>query len=523
LRAWLAAIAIGTLALLLHGFRVTSAPDLFGDEGLYNLVARHLATGVGLVDDTGTFVWHPPGYPLLLSLWATATGSVNIEFTTAILDSRYVNVILSGCTAALLVLFGRRLLELRAGIFMGLLFVGDLFVQRINRRSMIETSVMLLILIGLYVFYTHREKLSRTRIVGAGVVFGAAILTKEVAAIALVGLAAYVGLFQRRFIKAYLGVFAIAAAMYAAYLAWGLTTDPDRFAAFKFATLTRIAGIGRGLVPREARIDTSINPGILERLGPAVVDYGPTYLLLAIGALATLVLLLRFRDRPAAQLVLCWSAFSYIAIGFGTIVGAGDQFLYYVVVPAMVAIGYVAVATWSTMESIALRIPGTRTRLRLVIVLIVALASYDALVWTSRYGIGEDDSYARLSEYVREQVPPGSTIVVGTDVNNFLFRPEYDIQFYRDQNSVLTKKVRYFILSSKEAGQRYNRMTPQFYDWIRSHTRPMLELDGDTYWTLGLYRWDDDLAASGDPPAAAVVASRRPVALDHTAMTADRF
>jgi hypothetical protein len=493
-RARVAAIAIGSLALVLHGFRVTSAPDIFGDEGLYNLVARHLATGIGLVDDVGTFVWHPPGYPLLLSLWAQVTGSLNIDFTTAILDSRYLNVIFSGLTAALLVMFGRRLLDLRAGILMGLLFAGDLFVQRINRRSMIETSVMFLMLIALYVFYTQREKVSRTRVIGAGLAFGAAILTKEVAAIAIVGLGAYVVLFQRWLIGSFAKVVAIAGAMYAVYVAWGLTTDPDRFLAFKLGALTRIAGIGRGLVPREARIDTGINPGIVERLGPAVVDFGPTYLLMAVGALALLGLLLRFRDRPAAQLVLCWGAVSYIVIGFGTIVGAGDHFLYYVLIPAIVAIGYVSVAAWPSIEKIGIGIPGTGLKFRLAVVLLVALASYDAVVWTSRYGVGVDDSYARLAQYVREEVPAGSTIVVGADVNNFLFRPDYDVEFYRDQNSVLTNDVRYFIMSSKEALQRYNRMTPEFYDWVRSHTEPMVELDGETYWTLGLYRWDDDLA-----------------------------
>jgi hypothetical protein len=499
-RVRVATLAIGTLALVLHGFRVTSAPDIFGDEGLYNLVARHLATGAGLVDDTGPFMWHPPGFPLLLTLWAQATGSGSGDFTTAIVDSRYVNVILSACTAALLVMFGRRLLDLRAGVLIGLLFTGDLFVQRINRRSMIETSAMLLMLIALYAFYTQRDRFSRTRVIGAGVAFGAAILTKEVAAIAIVGVGAYVGLFQRRFIRPFLGVVAVTSAMYAGYVAWGLWTDPDRFLAFKTSALTRVLGIGRGLVPREARLTTGANPGIIERLGPAFVDYGPTYLLLAVGAFATLALFMRFRDRPAAQLVLCWTAVSYVAIGFGTIVGAGDQFLYYVLIPAIVAISYVSVAAWPSIQRIGIRIPGTRFGLRFAMVLLVALASYDVVVWTSRYGIGEDDSYVRLSQFVHEHVPPGSTIVVSADVNNFLFRPEYDVEFYRDQANVLTKKVRYFILSSKEAQQRYNRMTPDFYGWVRSHTEPMLELDGETYWTLGLYQWVDDGTASDLTP-----------------------
>lgn len=452
-------------------------------------MARNLATGLGLKDDVGTFFWHPPVYPLVASVWIELTGSAGIDFTTAMLDSRALNVIFSACTAALLVLLGRRLLDLRAGLLMGFLFMGDLFVQRINRRAMLETPVVLLMVLGLYLFYRYRERGGRGAIVGAGVAFGLAVLTKEVAVLGLFALGAWVIVFQGGARRALLGVTGIVAGMYAVYAAWALATDPTRYLAFQIGALSRIFALGRGVVPAAARLDSGANPGIIERLGPAFLSYGPTYLLLGFGALATVSLAVRYRERPAAQLLLCWSAVSYATIGFGEVAGFGDQFFYYVLVPAIAVIAYLIVAAWPAVDRPAIRFRRIGLRLGAVGLVLVLLGAYDATVWVARYATKADDGYARIERYVLANVPPGSTIVAGADVSNFLFRPEYKIEFFREQASVLDAKVQYFILSTKEVQQRYNRMTPAFYDWVRAHTTPLLEVQGDTYLTLGLYRW----------------------------------
>jgi len=495
--AVLASAIAALLAMIIHGFRVTSAPDLLGDEGLYFLVAHNLASGVGLVDDVGTFFWHPPGYPILASLWIHLTGSLQGDFTTALLGSRQMNVIFSAATAALLVLFGRRLLNLRAGLLMAAIFIGDLFVQRINRRAMLETVVLLLILIALYLFYSRRATVSKARVLGTGLAFGVAILTKEVAVVGIIALGTYVIGFQRQLLPRFAGVVAVAASMYGAYVAWALLTAPERFLAFKIGAFSRVFALGRGVVPREARLDYGANPGILERLGPALISYGPTYAMLGIGSIVTLVLFLRYRDRRGAQLVLCWSGVSYVAIGFGAFVGFGDQFFYYVLVPAIVAISYLLSTAWDSLDITVVRLPSMRRRLGAVTLSLALLATYDLGAWATRYAGNRDDSYTRLTSYVRKHVPLGSTILVGGDVSNFLLRPDYDIAFFRDRANVRSEAVRYFILSTKEAQQRYNRMTPDFYDWIRSNTEPLIEFEGDTYWTLGLYEWVDQ--ASGEP------------------------
>jgi hypothetical protein len=480
-------LVVGCFTLFLHGFRVTAAPDLLGDEGLYFLVAHNLATGVGLQDDSGTFFWHPPGYPVLESLWIQLTGSLRLDYTTAMLQSRWLNVILSTGTASLLVVFGQRLLNLRAGLLIGVMFMGDLFVQRINRHSMIETADLLLMLLALNFFYVRSGAPGRWRVIGAGVAFGAAILTKEVAVVGLIGLGVWVVIFQHGLRRDFALVVSMAAGLYGLYVAWAVSVDPARFVSFKFGAISRIFAVGRGLVPREARIDNGADPGIIERLGPAFASYGPTYLLLAIGGIATLILIVRHRQERGAQLIACWSTTSYVAIAFGQVGGFGDQYFYYVLVPALVAIGYV-VMVWVTRIREAPSRLGTAARIGLLAGFVM-IGAYDSVGWISRYAIGVDDGYAVITRYVQTHVPRGSTIVVDGNISNFLLRPEYDIEFYRDQGSIRRENVRYFILSTKLAQQRYNRMSPDFYDWIRSKTTPEIEVDGQTYGTMGLYRW----------------------------------
>ncbi len=485
----LAVIITALLTIVLHGIGVSRSPDIFGDEGLYHLVALNLATGVGLYDDGGIFFWHPPGYPLLQGAWIVLTGNAGLEPIAGILQGRQLNVVLSALTAGLLVAFGRQLLDLRTGLLMGGVFMGDLFVQRINRRAMVETAAELLIILALFLFYRYRHQLTTGRVMAVGVVVGLAILTKEVAATAILVLLAYSLLFQRPVLSRVVGIAAVAGSMYAAYVAWALAVAPERFAAFKLSAISRIFAFGRGLVPAEARVDVGANPGILERVGPGIVSYGPSYLLLALGAGAVVLLWLRYRREDGAGLLIAWGGVTYVLIALGSIAGFGDQFFYYVLVPAIAAIAYVMRVTWRTIDRPVVPIPGARSAVGIATVALLALALYDGTVWLTRHGLGRDDGYARITAYVREHVPPGSTIVVGADVSNFLLRPEYDIEFYRDSGSVRRDNVRYFIMSSKEAEQRYNRMSPDFYQFVRDNTEPMLEVEGETYWTLGVYRW----------------------------------
>lgn len=507
---------IGVVTLLMHGVRLAFAPDIYGDEGLYALVAVNLAQGRGLLDDTGTFFWHPPLYPILEALYLQAAGLAHSDFTTALLSTRWINVAFSVATACLLFLFGTRFAGTRGGLLIAALFIGDLFVQRINRRSMLESAAMFLLLAALYVFYATRSDPGRRRVAVAGALLGLAVLTKEIAAIGLVVLALHAVLFERRRLRHVAGVGAVAGLVYSVYPLWVISVGQvERFLDFKLSAVARISRFLGIVAPGPAAPPGTVltaNPALIDRLGDAVREYGPTYALLAIGAVFTAVLIIRHRHRPEAQVLICWSAVSYGVVGLGQPAALGDQFFYYVIVPAVVVIGYTLTlwlrgaaaageagrarelgqpddrASPDRMGVAPSRRPG-RVAVLLLAGLLVALFTYDAAVWAGRYALGRDDSYARITTYVSQHIPSGTTIVAGADVSNFLLRPTYDIQFLRTERTVRTAGARYFLLSSKEAALGYNRMTPAFYDWVRANTRPLIELEGPTFWTLGLYEW----------------------------------
>src|SRR5437868_7709108 len=59
------AVVVGLVTLLVHGYRLNAAPDVFSDEGIYLLVGTSLARGAGLIINHSVFQWHPPAYMLV--------------------------------------------------------------------------------------------------------------------------------------------------------------------------------------------------------------------------------------------------------------------------------------------------------------------------------------------------------------------------------------------------------------------------------------------------------------------------
>jgi hypothetical protein len=379
---------------------------------------------------------------------------------------------------------------------------------------MLETLTMGFMLLGLAVFYLSMGNMNRRRMILAGVLLGSALLTKEVAFIAVIVILAYALVFERRLVRGAVGTSLVAGVVYVAYPVGAYVAGQwDRFLSFRLDALNRVLAVfvratGGQPLPGNPGAGgvTQRDPGFLVRVQSAVGDYGPSYVLLAAGAVLTLAIIMRYRDRPAAQFIGTWSAISFAAVGLGVLDGFGDQFFYYVMVPASVVIGDAAGVAFRSPHrptAIDVSVPGLRqgpTRwfptylprgavLPTIVVLFAVLLAADGYLWYSRFVVRSDDSYARIAEYVEANVEPGATIVVGGNAANFLLRPSYVVKFYRDPPSISRDRVKYFILSSKELAQGYNRVTPAFYDYVMAHTDPIVVFYGDTYWTLGLYAW----------------------------------
>jgi hypothetical protein len=157
-RLTIATIIVGVVTFLVHGYRLSAAPDVFSDEGIYLGVATNLARGAGLTLNDTVFLWHPPAYMLVEAAYIKMAGLASTDPITALLSVRHLNVFFSASTAVVLVLFGNKLHSYKAGLVAAALFIVDPYVQRIDRRGMLETLAMLFVLLGLYMFFTERPQ-----------------------------------------------------------------------------------------------------------------------------------------------------------------------------------------------------------------------------------------------------------------------------------------------------------------------------------------------------------------------------
>ena len=179
--AVVAAVAGGVTLLLRLALHVNGF-DLFGDEVIYTDIGRSVISG-GFPNFEGqTFFLHGPAFFYLQAGWARLVGNPP-GLMAWVYEMRALNALLAGATAVVLVLLAAQASSLRAGALAGLLFALDPFCIRQNNRVLLETALMLWVMLGYLVFASMIGRLPSSRdwlrAVGAGLLFGCAVLTKD--------------------------------------------------------------------------------------------------------------------------------------------------------------------------------------------------------------------------------------------------------------------------------------------------------------------------------------------------------
>jgi 4-amino-4-deoxy-L-arabinose transferase-like glycosyltransferase len=495
---------VGLVTLLVHGYRLGVAPDAFSDEGLYLRVSTNLARGAGLTLDDSLFLWHPPAYMFVEAAYIKLAGLSHADPVTALVSVRYLNIFFSAGTAVLVMLFGRKLHSYQAGLAAAALFLMDPYVQRINRRGMLETLAMLFVLLGLYIFFTRRPQLTMRQRVGAGLAFGLAMLTKEAMLLELLGLVAYVVWSRRSQLRDVAWVAAIACAVYLPYPAWVVAIGQgDRYLFYQQFGITRVLHS----IPGYPAPETTSKPAPRGTFSPAnlqnlIAQYEMSYLLICLAALFTVILILRCRDLLAARYLITWTIVSF---GIGLALGrTSDQYFYYLMVPSTIVAGYVlsslprGLAHRHSSETNAVihqpRPASSRSPIpyamvwKPIVAAFVVMFSYNSYVWATRYVVGSDDAYIKAMQYVRSHIPSGETIVTSNDVAYYFLSPSYNIRLDRSRKEIVARCERYFIMSSKDAWARYNLTTPEFYEWVVKNSEPLFVQEDRSFWTIGVYK-----------------------------------
>lgn len=482
------------LALVVNGFRSSASPDMHIDELIYTSVSQNLADGHSLSVQGMQFFWQPPLFflfcaPIIKLAGLGQTGAVDL-----VLQLRIINAVIGAMTAVAMLALGWRLRDAWAGWAMSLLFLTDPFVIRVTRRLYLEPFAAIWFLLALWLVSTSMGRWTWRRRVGAGLLFGCAILTKEVV---FFSLAVPVVLWLRRQVswREPFTILATALLVYGLYPLWALVVgEGGSFMTLKLFQYQRLVGVFRYTGWNRQGVSFT---GALIANAP---DYWTSYLLIGLAAPATAWLWFR-RDR-VSRFLAAWSATTYaFFVGLAKFGTLNDQFFYYLMLPVVAVLGYTFAFNLPRLVS------GFREVLRethvdprrlvrqvnvslAAAVLAVVVLRPNSTVWVQRFALENDDGVAVVVSMIDAHVPPGSIVAApGFAFQELKFvypAGQYQLTAERDPTMLATEGVHWFVMATKDVSIG-NGMTQPYFDAITRLARPVWQVNEHTQFEMGLW------------------------------------
>lgn len=476
---------LASLAFAVRSSGLVRANELFIDEVTYADLANQLAQGQIPRSGPDPFFLHPPASFALNALVIRVLGLQGDAMDLA-LQLRWTNAVLGSLTVVVCFLLVRRMAGTWPAILSALVLATDPFVLRMDGRLMIETPAALAVLIGWLVFYAslHQEsRRARLRLeVAAGLVFGLALVTKDMTAAFTIA-PVLVAVLWRRTVswQTALRVSLAAAVPYLVYLllivANGLTVD---FVGQKHEGLLRIAG-----AVQETGFNAAPGADLVGRLIEMVGQFGTSYLLLALCPLAGVVAAcspLR-EGRLMGLLALIAGLFGVYCVVGGA---AEEQFGYYVMVAAVLALP-------GALAWLAIRWPST-TRPSIAVAVAVCVASV-VLGVQARGKV--DDGLLQARNWMYAELPPGAKMGLTSVTGEFAFLPRENWEVLPSLSSLREAKADYVLTQSYPLSQGYGYAAPELLDWLAEYGQPVFRTSGSSGGDTVVWRLDGaDLEAA---------------------------
>ncbi|MEZ0490916.1 ArnT family glycosyltransferase [Kineococcus sp. TBRC 1896] len=501
-----ALVAVAVVALVARWWRRGSSFDVFVDEFVYEQLGRSVRGG-GLPSlSDGVFFLHPPGFFYLLAGWEDLLGvPLAGDPVQAVVAARGLNAVLGAGTAVLVTLLVARY-GARWGFAAGLLLAVEPFALRQNGRVLLDTAVVFWVLVGLLVLRPLAQDPRRGwRPVVGGLALGLAVLTKDKSVMLTVLpllLLWWLRPRQRRWVPTALGA---CFAPYATYLVVVTATgDVELWADAKFGGLLRAVGadVTTGFTAPGA-------PSLLQQVLRQLADFGATYVLLAVGLVCSVLLLLRSRSDDLALLSLTHlGAFAMLAYS-ATAGTLEEHFLYYLLVPSVgVLFAYAAVVTelppprWAAgrhrredrrarvsrgLADLVHRLPLSGGPLLVLTVLLIGLDGATYVRWHAV----PDDGFTRVRDYLLENAPAGTGVIITQGTSEFVFGDRFDAGPYTGDEQRVQHGVRYLVVPWREVYQGYTYVTLPTVEDLVAQGRLVLSVPSRSYGEVALYRLDD--------------------------------
>ena len=491
-------MAIGAVTLIIRFVLVFHSFDLFEDEVIYTNIGRSVVSGGWPRFDGNAFFLHGPGFFYLESAWSHVFGNPP-GLMPWVSEMRMLNLLLAGATAVVLVLLVTRASSMRAGIVAGLLFSLDPFCIRQNDRVMLETATILWVMLGYLVFTSlivrPPSRRDWLRAVGAGLLFGCAVLTKDEGALLTVLplLAAVVLRWGPRRTMTMVTLVTIGT-VYAVYIA--VVVADGQFAnlwAGKTSGLQRMLGIVQA-----SGFHSSGGGSLSTRLIVEVGYFGTTYTILALALPMVIVLLRRGRSQLHRILALLYFAAGVTlayALALGTL---EEQELYLLAVPSLVIItvGIALLRDDNRSRSRSKSLPRNR-RGALGSGLITgatALALTVNVATCVQWVLQPDDAVIRLLQYITVNVPADTAIADLTaapgeheDVVQYALGDNYHLSQWLTLASQTRSHAQYVLVMWGLINKAYSNVSSSEAQQAVSHDREVFSASGRSDGQIALY------------------------------------
>lgn len=435
------------LAVALRVVNLPSSYDLFIDEGFYTAVGQSVAGGHLPYTNGHLFFLHPPGHSLLEAVWIHLL-NIRGGFFQQVFAMRYLNVVFAAVTTLMLYLFGRRVSGSAAGVVAAILFAVSPWFIRQNSFVLLETSAMAFVLAG-WLTLLHLPTSRRPRaltIVGIGLLFGFGVLVKEFAG--FVTAVPFAILMWRQWVvsrREALTVLLVTAVPYGSWVLIVLFTG--NFAEFwrqSTSGFRRAAG-----AQQLSGFNSPKAPSFLSTVIGNAPQFWTTYLLMGVGSVALLWLLVR-GSTVQRRVLAAFGVGAIPLLAYSVLLGANEeQFYYYLLIPAALAVGVVLRDQWKR--------PGERAR-KVVVALAMVWVVSDLANWVIVHTTA-DNGAQQVDQWMYEHVRPGTAVGVTNSVQREIFR-RYDMVDVSTPASLQGRGVRYLVVFEKQVAQGYAFTTP---------------------------------------------------------------
>jgi glycosyltransferase involved in cell wall biosynthesis/4-amino-4-deoxy-L-arabinose transferase-like glycosyltransferase len=497
LRLPAAVAGLFALALALRLCFIRRSYDLFIDEITYATVGRNLATGHGLTLYGHLFALHPPAFFALLAAVMKAVGPHG-DVLRLVMDLRPVDAVAGSVTVAAVTLLLRRTVRTPVALTAGLVLACDPFLNRFDSRLMLEAPATAAAALGMLVL-ARTPATARARAgagAAAGLLFALSITTKELyALVTAVPLAvlAFTGRGPARRMR--LTALAATLAGYGTYVAvTAATGDWAAWWAQKSAGISR--AVGTEQITGFHQANAAPAAGFSARLLADLTQFGVPYTIIALGACATVRLLLRrarrpwlFADAPARSVITAWAAGALFFLLYAGLFGTLEEQMFYpLVVTSTAALALVADLALPVRAAAGgagpYRPRGRRAAVALVAVTALALAA-DGGVWAVVHS-RRDDTYRRTLAWTRTHIPRGSTVDVTEGSAQFLMRG-VRLGTWDTLNDLDRNHADYLLMSTQLVSQGYTRLDPALAGQLRRRARLLHTESGPTTGQLRVY------------------------------------